>query len=227
MRAEVVRPQAEGPWPGVVMLHEIFGIDDVLRRQAERLASVGYLVIAPDLFGEGNRLGCMVRTVRAMRAEEGRPFELSEACRQHLMADPDCTGRVGVIGFCMGGAFALLLGRRGFDASSVNYGMVPDDLDAALTGSCPLVGSYGAKDKRVTAAVPRLEEALTRLEVPHDVKVYPSAGHAFLNDAANGPRLLRPLMRVSGIGPDPVAAADAWQRIEEFFARHLGDGSLA
>ena len=56
----------------------------------------------------------------------------------------------------------------------------------------------------------------------HDVKVYPTAGHAFLNDAEVGPRPLRPLFRVAGIGPDPAASRDAWQRIESFFAEHLG-----
>jgi len=55
----------------------------------------------------------------------------------------------------------------------------------------------------------------------HDVKEHPTAGHAFPNDADVGPRVLRPLFRVAGVGPEPTAAADAWQRIEDFFARHL------
>jgi len=53
------------------------------------------------------------------------------------------------------------------------------------------------------------------------VQEYPSASHSFLNDAENGPRLLRPLIRITGMGPEPAAAADAWQRIEAFFATHL------
>lgn len=219
--ATLVRPVAEGPWPGVVMVHEIFGVDEVLLRQAHRLATAGYLVLAPDLFTEGSRLKCIRTVIGALRAGHGRPFELIEDCRQHLLAHPDCTGQVGVIGFCMGGGFALLLGAHGYAASSVNYGMVPDDLDDALTGSCPMVASYGGQDRRLAREVPRLEQALTRLQVPHDVKTYPTAGHSFLNDAANGPRLLRPLMRVAHVGPDPVAAEDAWRRIEAFFGEHL------
>ena len=62
---------------------------------------------------------------------------------------------------------------------------------------------------------------MTRAGVPHDVKEYPGAGHSFLNDASNGPRVLRPLLRVANIGPHPDAAADAWRRIEAFFAAQL------
>ena len=121
----------------------------------------------------------------------------------------------------MGGGFALVLASRGYDASAVNYGMVPENLDQVLTGACPVVGSYGGKDAMLRREVPRLEGALELHQVPHDVKVYPSAGHAFLNDRDNSPRFLRPLLKIAGAGPEPVAAADAWRRIEGFFAEHL------
>ncbi len=219
------RPVGEGPWPGVVMLHEALGIDDVLRRQADRLAQAGYVVLAPDLFGEGSWLGCIITAFRAMRARQGRPFEVIQASRHQLLYNPRCTGKVGVIGFCMGGGFALLLGNHGFDASSVNYGMIPKDLDQALRGSCAMVGSFGARDTMLAKQVPWLQETLTRLDIPHDVKVYPTAGHSFLNDAENVPKVLRPIMRAAGVGPDPEAAVDAWERIEAFFGTHLGPDS--
>ena len=69
----------------------------------------------------------------------------------------------------------------------------------------------------------RLDEALTAAGVVHDVKEYANAGHSFLNDAPVGPRALRPLLKIAGMGPRPEEAADAWRRIEEFFASHLGD----
>ena len=219
-RTLLARPSGDGPWPGVVMLHEAWGIDDVLRRQAERLAAVGYLVMAPDLLGDGPWLRCVVRVVRALGAGQGRPFEVVAKVRHRLAGSADCTGRVGVIGFCLGGGFALLLGNRGFEAAWVNYGAVPDDVDIAVAGSCPVVASYGERDP-MAKQVPRLRAALERHGVTHDVKTYPTAGHCFLNDAPNGPRLFRPLARVAHVGPDPVAAADAWQRIEAFFATHL------
>ncbi|GAA3631402.1 dienelactone hydrolase family protein [Microlunatus ginsengisoli] len=221
-RVVLVRPDGEGPWPGVVMIHEAWGIDDVLRRQAARLAGAGYLVMAPDLLGEGSRLRCMAAAMRALQSRQGRPFEVVEACRAWLVEQPDCTGKVGVIGFCMGGGFAVVLASRGFDVSSVNYGMVPDDIDEVLRGACPVVGSYGEKDRQFGPYAAKLEDALSRAGIPHDVATYPSAGHSFLNDAPNGPAFFRPLARIMHAGPDPVAAADAWRRIEAFFAHHLG-----
>ena len=127
------RPVAAGPWPGVVMLHEGWGIDDVLRRHADRLASAGYLVNAPDLLGEGAWLRCIRVTFKAFQARAGKPFEMIESCRKQLRAHRDCTGKVGVIGFCMGGGFALLLSAQGYHAASVNYGPVPPDI--GRTGS--------------------------------------------------------------------------------------------
>jgi carboxymethylenebutenolidase len=94
-------------------------------------------------------------------------------------------------------------------------------MDQALAGACPIVASYGGRDRQLKGAAARLESALDRLGVVHEVKEYPQAGHGFLNDAQFGPRLVQPLFRVAGIGPDPEAAADAWQRIEAFFDTHL------
>jgi carboxymethylenebutenolidase len=219
--AVAVRPTVGGPWPGVVMLHEIFGIDDVLRRQANRLASAGFVVLAPDLLGEGRKLGCMISTFKAMRARNGLPFEIIQRARERLLDDPQVNGKVGVIGFCMGGGFALLVSSEGFDASAVNYGMVPADVDEVLRGACPVVASYGGRDKQLVREVPRLRAALEANGVPYDLEVYPTAGHSFLNDERNGPLLARPLLRLSHVGPDPVAASDAWRRIEAFFGEHL------
>ena len=218
------RPDAAGPWPGVVMLHEAWGIDDVLRRHADRLAAAGYLVYAPDLLGEGLWLRCISRTFKAFQARAGKPFELIESCRTALRADPECTGRVGVIGFCMGGGFALLLSGEGYHAASVNYGMVPSDIDELAARAGPIVASYGGRD-RIVKSVPTLREALRRHDVPHDVEVYPAAGHCFLNDKPNGPLLFRPVAKLAHAGPEPASAADAWQRIEAFFAEHLGSGA--
>lgn len=221
----LARPAGEGPWPGVVLVHEVFGVDEAMRRHADRLAAAGYLTLAVDLYSAGGARRCLVSTMRAMTSGQGRAFTDIETARTWLTDAPECTGRTGVIGFCMGGGFALLVSADGFDASAVNYGMIPADVDEVLRGSCPLVGSYGGRDKSFAREVPRLEAALTRLGVPHDLEVYPDAGHSFLNDEENGPRLARPLLRLSGVGPEPVAAADAWRRIEEFFDRHLRGGA--
>jgi len=224
----LTRPADPGPWPGLVMIHEAWGIDDVMRRLAARLAGLGYVVLAPDLLGEGSWLRCITRTMKAYRARSGKPFELIQSCRQQLVDDPDCTGQVGVIGFCMGGGFALLSSGAGFDASAVNYGPVPDDVNALATDFCPMVASYGGRD-RMASSVPALTAALRAHQVPHDVEVYPNAGHCFMNDELNGPLVLRtvllPVAKLNHIGPEPVAAEDTWRRIEAFFAEHLRTAS--
>ncbi|MEO9137969.1 MAG: dienelactone hydrolase family protein [Jatrophihabitans sp.] len=218
----LVEPDRAGPWPGVVMLHEAFGLNDMMRRQADRLASAGYLTLAPDLFSDGGARRCLVSTFRAMFAGQGKAVEDIEAARTHLLGLTACTGKVGVIGFCMGGGFALVVANRGFDAAAPNYGTVPRRPTEALRGACPMVASYGAKDITMRGAATKLERTLTELDIPHDVKEYPSAGHSFLNDEFFGPTLTHRVQRIAHLGPDPAAAPDAWSRIEEFFAEHLG-----
>jgi carboxymethylenebutenolidase len=217
----LARPSGQGPFPGVVAIHEAFGVDDVLRRQADRLAEAGYLTFGPDLFSDGGARRCLVSTFRAMFTGKGKAYADIEAARQLLLSDPACNGKVGIIGFCMGGAFALMTSTRGFDAASANYGAVPLRAEKMLAGACPIIASYGGKDVTMAGQAKRLEKALTTLGVEHEVTVYPQAGHSFLNDAPNGPSALRPLMRVANIGPEPSAATTAWARIEDFFAEHL------
>ncbi|HEY8982722.1 MAG TPA: dienelactone hydrolase family protein [Streptomyces sp.] len=225
LTGHLARPSGAGPWPGVVVVHEALGVDDVMLRQVERLAGAGYLTLMPDLFSRGGVRRCLVPTMRASLSGRGRAYEDIEAARAHLAGHADCTGAVGIIGFCMGGAFALMTAGRGdFAAASANYGMLPKELDAVLAGACPVVASYGGRDWMLKGAAAKLEAALDRAGVVHDVKEYPEAGHSFLNDAEAGPRPLRPLLRVTGVGPRPEAAADAWRRIEAFFAAHLSGG---
>ena len=221
LRGYLARPAGAGPWPGVVVIHEAWGLDPVMRRQADRMAHAGYLTLAPNLYSNGGPR-CVAATLQAMVTGKGAAFADIDACRTWLGAHEECTGKVGVIGFCMGGAFALLTASRGFDAASDNYGMVPRHPDKVLADACPIVASYGRRDIATPGAARKLESTLTRLGVEHDVKQYPTAAHSFLNDAMTGPRVLRPLLRVTGFRPDPVAAEDAWERIEAFFAQHLG-----
>src|ERR1700712_445525 len=216
-------PAGEGPWPAVVMVFEAFGMTDVMRRQGDRMASAGFLVLMPDLFVDGGVRHCIRATFAAITSGEGRAWVDVEAARAYLASRPDCTGKIGILGFCMGGAFALVAASgRGFDAASVNYGPPPRDLAKVLSDPCPIVASYGHKDLTQRGAAAKLEAELSTRGVPHDVKEYPTAGHSFLNDAPTGPRAIRPLTAlILGAGPNPEAAADAWQRIDTFFTEHL------
>jgi carboxymethylenebutenolidase len=216
-----VPPVGDGPWPGVVVLHEAFGLIDDIRQQADRLAAAGYLAVAPDLYSAGGAVRCIRATFRSLLGGEGAAFDDIEAARVWLGGRPDCTGRVGVIGFCMGGGFALLTAARGFDASAPNYAHLPKDLDAVLRGACPIVASYGARDRALRGAAATLEAGLERAGVPHDVKEYPEAGHSFFNRHPFGPA--GALLRVAGVGYHGPSAEDAWGRILRFFEAHLGD----
>ncbi len=213
-------PITDGPHAGVLVIQDAFGLSDDIREQADRLAAAGYLAFAPDLYS-GRGIRCVVATMRASRTGSGPAYEDIEAARTFLAAREDCSGRIGIIGFCMGGGFALLCAPRGgFDAASVNYGEVPGDAAERLAGACPIVGSYGARDKGLRGRAERLEQALSSAGVVHDVKEYPDAGHSFLNRFNAGP-VLTPLMHVGGLGYHHASAEDAWRRILGFFAEHL------
>ncbi len=212
-------PEGPGPFAGVIVLHEVFGLNDDMRRIAGRFADNGYAALAPDLYSHGNRQLCMVRLLAGGLQDQA--LGDIEATRRWLAARDEVDAeRIGVIGFCMGAGFALLFGARGgVKVAAVNYGKVPKD-QAALANVCPVVGSYGAKDKMFRKDADRLEQHLTGLAVDHDVKIYENVGHSFLS-YDNGPAWMARIPSPMNAGYAEPEAEDAWRRILEFFRRYL------
>jgi carboxymethylenebutenolidase len=118
MPAYFSRPAGVGPWPGMVVINDAAGMTRDLHAQADWLASEGFLALAPDLFYWGRRWTCLFAAIR----NPGHPLPDLDAARTWLAGRDDCTGKTGVIEFCMGGGLALMLAAdHGFSVASVNY----------------------------------------------------------------------------------------------------------
>jgi carboxymethylenebutenolidase len=218
MPVSVSRP-AKGKLPGLLFVYEVFGPTDEMQRVADDFADAGYVVVMPDLFSRGSWFSCVRKFMNDIKTGQGRSVEDLLDARQWLstreFAD---SNRIAVIGFCMGGGFALILAKTGlFRVSAPFYGKAPDRLD----GACPIVASYGARDKPTAPEIEKIRSEVQRLQIPNDLKLYPNAGHNFMNRAPNA--LLGFVSSISPVhgGYDPAVAGDAKDRVLAFLKAHI------
>lgn len=209
-------PDGPGKHPGVVVIHEAYGLNDHIKDVARRFAGEGYAALAVDLFGGRNRAVCMTRFMAGMLRGSVDRFGVADLkhALTYLSAQPQVDPqRVGAVGYCMGGSFAVAWACTDdrLKAIAPYYAANPRPIEA-VARICPVVGSYPAKDFTASAGR-KLEVELTRRNVPHDIKIYPGARHSFFNDA--------------GGAYDKAAADDSWQRLLKFFATHLGAASTS
>jgi carboxymethylenebutenolidase len=214
-------PDGKGPWPGVVVIHDVTGYGPDKESINGNIAAAGYVALTPNLFARGGWARCVTKVMRDLLTRRGRALDDILAARDHLQALPECTGRVGIAGFCIGGQFALVMSPNGFTASAPFYGTpLPRDLSETLDGACPIVASFGGRDPLGIGAPKKLQRVLESKAIPNDVKVYPGAGHSFANKLP-----AQPLLRITGFGYNQAATEDAWARVFAFFGEHLRAGA--
>lgn len=203
---------------GVVIVHEIAGLNDDMRRIAARFASEGYHAVVPRLF---RSFGCLVRTLGELNTGSGSGQVAGEigSWRAWLGRDQKVASPA-VCGFCMGGGFALAYAAGHGDsvpAVAAHYAAIPED----VSRSCPVVASYGEKDAVFRESGRKLSAELTRHGVDHDVKTYPGVGHSFMQRYSGWQSLFTRIPSPMSVGYDEAAAEDAWKRLFAFFDSHV------
>lgn len=208
----MARPSGKAPWPTVIVIQEWWGLDRQTESIADRVAGLGYLAFAPDLYhGESAQLGDSDRaSALSQKYGAGAPEELRQLY-DALKRQPECNGRIASVGFCFGGRMSLALGLgRPLNAVCMFYGGGMQQLFDQLNQlKSPLLGLFGDKDQSIpVGTVEQFDMLLDQVGVEHEIVVYPNSGHAFFRD------LDKSVYK-------PEAAKDAWERVTRFFAKNL------
>jgi carboxymethylenebutenolidase len=207
----LARPKEAGTYPGVIVIHEIWGLVDHVKDVASRLAREGYAALAVDLFEE--KIVSKLeegRMIREKFTEEKILADLNGAFNYLKTLSYVNPNRIGSVGFCMGGGLSLLLAchNRELAAPVIFYGRNPSPIELVKNLQCPILGNYAGADMAIAESdINLLKQTLTKYGKKFDIKVYPGAPHAFFNDTKESYR--------------PEAAKDAWERTLKFFNKQL------
>jgi len=214
-RGYFARPAAGGDGlPGLIVIHEWWGLNDNIRAMTDRLAGEGYAALAVDLYGGESAATPKeaMALMNTLNSNDERAERNLRSAYEYLLTDRGAP-RIGVIGWCLGGRWSLktalyLPGR--LDAMVMYYGSVVTDEARLATLEMPIMGNFAADDPIIPAeSVRAFESTLTGLGKEADIKIYAGAKHAFANP--------------SGMAYNKAAARDAWLRSTRFLARHLQD----
>ena len=205
-------PQGKGPFPALIVVHEWWGLNDWVKEQASKLADQGYEALAVDLY-RGKVAATPDEAHQIMRGvPEDRAKRDLHAAFEYLASQPNVKkNRIGAIGWCMGGGYALdvALQEPTLAADVINYGHLATDPDSLKKINAPILGLFGAQDKGITPDdVHKFEQAIKKLGKKIEIKIYDDAGHAFENPNNKE-------------GYRAADAADAWQRIVDFLSGTL------
>jgi carboxymethylenebutenolidase len=206
----IARPEGDGPFPGIVVIHEIYGLNENMKDITRRFADQGYVALAVDLFAGRNRAICMFRVMTGLLLTPLHNSGIHDlkAALSFLSEQPGVdVSRLGAVGYCFGGSFVIAWActDERLKVIAPYYAMNPRPLKA-VARLCPVVGSY--PDNFTISAGKKLDVELDRYNVPHDIKIYPGAKHGFFNDTSSI--------------YDESAAQDSWGRVLAFFEERLG-----
>jgi carboxymethylenebutenolidase len=226
MDAFIARPAEGGPWPGVIVFQEIFGVNEHIREVCARVAQQGYIAIAPDIYHrtvQRFEVGYSAEDVAAGREHKQQCTQTgvladAAACVRELKARPDCTGAIGCVGFCFGGHVAFVAATNADIQAAVCFyggGIGANGIGTETPSStlAPRIKArmlmlYGGMDKAILPQqVEAVRAALEGAGVQHEVMTYPQAGHGFACDRRDAYR--------------PEDSDDAWERTFNLFAETL------
>ncbi len=214
IKAFVAKPASGGPHPAVIVIQEWWGLNEHIKDVARRFAKEGYFAVAPDLYSrQGHKVtadpNVAGQLMGGLKPEDGIDDLLSTinwlARDKGVRAD-----RIGVVGFCMGGSYALLLPctSKEIKAAAPFYGEIPSD-EKLRQLACPVFYAYGENDGWITRKdVDRLAADLKKFNKPGEVKIYKGCSHGFFNDTR------KDVHRAA-------EAQDAWQHTLKLFAENL------
>ena len=205
----LAKPTADGDYPGVIMIHEWWGLNDNIKDMAEKLASHGYVVFAVDLY-EG-QVGTTADEARQLRTSFEQPqWTENMNTAVSYMQDNHSPSSLGSIGWCFGGAQSLnlALNNEDMDATVIYYGQLVTDSEELSKIDWPVLGIFAELDNGIPPETAKeFESALNETGIENDITIYPGVNHAFANP--------------SGDRYAPDEAQDAWQKTLEFFEQNL------